>query len=51
LRQGVSILDTVDQVGYADQPHLTRSAKRWIGQTPVQLMRREAQLSLLIGSA
>lgn len=37
LRQGVSISDTVEQAGYADQPHLTRSLKRLIGQTPAQL--------------
>jgi len=37
LRQGFSILDTVEQAGYADQPHLTRSLKRLIGQTPAQL--------------
>jgi AraC-like DNA-binding protein len=37
LRQGVSILDTVERAGYADQPHLTRSLKRLIGQTPGQL--------------
>ncbi len=39
LRQGVSILDTVCEVGYFDQPHLTRSLKQWIGHTPAQLMR------------
>lgn len=38
LEQGVSILDTVEQGGYADQPHLTRSLKRLIGQTPAQLI-------------
>ncbi len=37
LEQGVSILDTVDQTGYADQSHLTRSLKRFIGQTPAQI--------------
>ncbi len=37
LEQGVSILDTVDQLGYADQPHLTRSLKRLVGQTPAQI--------------
>ncbi len=37
LRRGNSILDTVDQAGYADQPHLTRSLKRLIGQTPGRL--------------
>jgi AraC-like DNA-binding protein len=38
LQQGVSIGDTVDLVGYADQPHLTRSLKRFAGQTPAQLI-------------
>ena len=49
LRQGTSILDTVYQAGYADQPHLTRSLKYYIGQTPAQLIReREStQLSFL----
>jgi AraC-like DNA-binding protein len=37
LRGGVSILDTVERAGYADQPHLTRSLRRLIGQTPGQL--------------
>ncbi len=37
LRQGASILDTVEHTGYADQPHLTRALKRYIGQTPAQL--------------
>lgn len=38
LRQGVSILDTVELAGYSDQPHLTRSLKRLVGQTPAQLL-------------
>jgi AraC-like DNA-binding protein len=37
LQQGVSILDTVLEAGYFDQPHLTRSLKHFIGQTPVQI--------------
>jgi hypothetical protein len=37
LEQGVSILDTVFEAGYADQPHLTRSLKRFFGQTPAQI--------------
>lgn len=37
LQQGVSILDTVERAGYADQPHLIRSLKRLIGQTPAKL--------------
>jgi len=39
LQQGISILDTVEQAGYADQPHLTRSLKRFMGQTPAQILR------------
>lgn len=39
LEQGVSILDTVHEAGYFDQPHLTRSLKRFIGKTPTQLIR------------
>ncbi len=31
LQGGVSILDTVDEAGYFDQPHLTRSLKQFIG--------------------
>jgi AraC-like DNA-binding protein len=39
LRQGRSILDTVHELGYFDQPHLTRSLKRWIGHTPAHIIR------------
>jgi AraC-like DNA-binding protein len=39
LEQGVSILDTVELAGYADQPHMTRSLKRFLGQTPAQFIR------------
>jgi methylphosphotriester-DNA--protein-cysteine methyltransferase len=37
LQQGVSILDTVEQAGYYDQPHLTRALKQYMGQTPAQI--------------
>jgi AraC-like DNA-binding protein len=37
LQQGVSILDTVLEAGYFDQPHLTRSLSYLIGQTPAQI--------------
>jgi AraC-like DNA-binding protein len=40
LQHGVSILDTVVEAGYADQPHLTRSLRHLIGQTPAQIMRQ-----------
>ncbi|MEZ4860398.1 MAG: helix-turn-helix transcriptional regulator [Caldilineaceae bacterium] len=43
LQSGVSILDTVDLAGYADQPHLTRSFKRLVGQTPAQLRSHQAK--------
>jgi AraC-like DNA-binding protein len=39
LEQGLSIADAIYQAGYADQPHLTRSLKRFIGQTPGQILR------------
>jgi AraC-like DNA-binding protein len=38
LKQNVSIADVVYQAGYADQPHLTRSLKRFVGQTPGQIL-------------
>lgn len=44
LAQGTSILDTVALAGYADQPHLTRSVRRFIGLTPADLLRRKAAL-------
>ncbi len=49
LREGMSILDVVHEAGYYDQPHLTRSLKYFIGQTPTQIMQknRPEQLSLL----
>jgi len=34
LRQGNRILDTAHELGYADQSHLTRSLKRFLGYTP-----------------
>lgn len=49
LKQGTSILDTVFEAGYFDQPHLTRSLKQYIGLTPAQIMDqgREERLSFL----
>ena len=37
LRQGVPIFDTVYEEGYFDQPHMTRSLRRWLGRTPAQI--------------
>lgn len=36
IEQGKSLLDVVHLVGYADQPHMTRSLKHYIGYTPAQ---------------
>jgi AraC-like DNA-binding protein len=49
LREGLSAADTAAMLGYVDQPHLTRSLRRFIGQTPARLARRDRteQVSLL----
>jgi AraC-like DNA-binding protein len=49
LKKGVSILDTVYEAGYFDQPHLTRALKHYIGLTPAQIAdeNRTERLSLL----
>ncbi|MBX3084892.1 MAG: AraC family transcriptional regulator [Anaerolineae bacterium] len=39
LRQGSAILDVVYAAGYADQPHLTRALKLFMGHTPAQIIR------------
>lgn len=43
LQQGASILDTVHEAGYYDQPHLTRALRQWVGYTPAQLVRGEVE--------
>ncbi len=45
LEGGAAILDVAYSTGYADQAHLTRSLTRLIGQTPLKIQRRAAQLS------
>jgi AraC-like DNA-binding protein len=47
LREGVSTLDVVSSLGYFDQAHLTRSLRRFIGQTPTQITQGQKQLSFL----
>ena len=47
LKDGMSILDTVVAAGYFDQAHLTRSLKRFVGQTPSDIVRAIEQLSFL----
>jgi hypothetical protein len=47
LKRGNSIADVTHEAGYFDQPHLTRSLKRRIGQTPADLLRNCSELSYL----
>ena len=52
LQRGASIFDAVAEANYFDQPHLTRSLRRFIGRTPAQLAGKTAggehkQLSFL----
>ncbi len=44
LEQGQSILDVTYQAGYADHAHLTRSLKRFIGQTPTQILQQQVNV-------
>jgi len=37
LESGVGIVETVAQAGYADQPHLTRSLRRFVGESPAAI--------------
>ena len=37
LRRGVPIPDAIYEEGYFDQPHMTRSLRRWVGRTPAQI--------------
>lgn len=39
LEQGVSLLEATYQVGYADQSHMTRALKHFIGYTPAYIAR------------
>jgi AraC-like DNA-binding protein len=47
LRAGRSIQDSVGEAGYFDQAHMTRAFKALIGQSPLKVLRRDAQLSFL----
>jgi hypothetical protein len=39
LQSGTPILETVYQTGYFDQPHLTKSLKFFVGQTPAEIVK------------
>ena len=51
LRDGAAILDVVSRLGYFDQAHLTRSVKRFIGETPTRIIEGQKQLSFLYKTA
>jgi AraC-like DNA-binding protein len=53
LQGGVPILETAARAGYADQAHLTRALRHYIGQTPARLLRpdRDESMSLLFKTA
>jgi AraC-like DNA-binding protein len=42
LDRGATVLDAGMHAGYADQAHLTRSLKRFMGQTPAQIAKEAA---------
>lgn len=48
LRQGFSISDTISRLGYFDQPHLTRSLTKWVGQTPARITRSRVPVELAV---
>ncbi len=47
LRAGTPIADVVYDAGYYDQPHLTRSLRRFVGDSPSAIAAGRRQLSLL----
>ena len=51
LREGVAIADVAYDIGYCDQAHLTRSLRRFVGQTPGEIAAGREQLSLLYNTA
>lgn len=51
LRDGIAPADVAHDADYFDQAHLTRSLKRFIGQTPAAVAAGREQLSLLYKTA
>jgi len=47
LQGSAAIADVAQDAGYFDQAHLSRSLRRFIGQTPRKVVRGQEQLSLL----
>ena len=51
LQQGAPIAEVAHEAGFFDQPHLTHSLRRLIGQTPASIARGSEQLSFLYNTA
>lgn len=47
LREGAAPVDVAFEAGYFDQAHLVRSLRRFVGQTPGEVLRGTRQLSFL----
>lgn len=49
LREGAAPAEVAHELGYSDQPHLTRSLRRFLGHTPAQISdpHQSDQMSLL----
>ncbi|MDT0329828.1 AraC family transcriptional regulator [Nocardiopsis lambiniae] len=47
LGEGLAPLDVVHRLGYYDQPHLSRSLRRFIGRTATELQQADGSMSLL----
>jgi AraC-like DNA-binding protein len=47
LKEGAPLVDAVHLAGYFDQAHMTRSLKRFVGETPAKIIQGENQLSFL----
>jgi hypothetical protein len=47
LREGAAIGDATFEAGYFDQAHLSRSLRRFVGQTPTEIQKGARQLSFL----
>jgi hypothetical protein len=46
LECGATILDVVERAGYADQPHLGRSLRRFLGHTPARIRRESCAAAI-----
>lgn len=50
LRKGMSPSEAASEAGYADQPHLTRELRRFVGRSPAQVVSEGAKKSIALPS-